>query len=81
MRTSFLALILGLLLVADVDAQRGRRGDDMRGGRGRGGQDSGLQVAEMAPEFVLKSLDGESETDLHELRTEKPVVLYFGSYT
>lgn len=76
MRTVFWSLILGLLFVADVDAQRGRRG-----GGGRMSQNGGLQTAEMAPDFVLKSLDGESETDLHELRTEKPVVLYFGSYT
>ena len=84
MRTVFWSLVfLGLILVADADAQRGGRGGrGMRGG-GRGmGQDSGgLQVVEISPGFVLKSLDGESETDLHAIRTEKPVVLYFGSYT
>lgn len=40
-----------------------------------------LEVGEMAPTFVLKSLDGESETDLASFRGEKPVVLFFGSYT
>lgn len=40
-----------------------------------------LRVGEMAPVFVLKSLDGESTTDLAAFREQKPVVLIFGSYT
>ncbi len=80
MRYFLWSLVIGLLLVAEADAQR--RGGGMRGGRGgRGGQDSGLKVAELAPTFVLKSLDGESVTDLDVIRQEKPVVLFFGSYT
>lgn len=51
-----------------------QRGQSMRG-------DSGLKVGEAAPTFVLKSLDGKSETNLSDYRHRKPVVLLFGSYT
>ena len=40
-----------------------------------------LQIADLAPNFVLNSLDGASETDLQSFRDQKPVVLIFGSYT
>lgn len=40
-----------------------------------------LRVAEMAPNFVLQSLDGSEATDLSSFRGKKPVVLFFGSYT
>jgi len=43
--------------------------------------DNAPKVGEVAPLFVLKSLDGKSETDLAKYRGEKPVVLFFGSYT
>jgi len=43
--------------------------------------DNAPKVGEIAPLFVLKSLDGKSETDLATFRGEKPVVLFFGSYT
>jgi len=70
--------------------QRGQRGPG--GQRGRGGQRGGrrgqrgddgsaLVKGEVAPDFVLKSLDGESETKLSDFRSKKPVVLFFGSYT
>ena len=58
--------------------QRGQRG----GPRGKRGDDgSALVKGEVAPDFVLKSLDGESETKLSDFRGKKPVVLFFGSYT
>lgn len=47
------------------------------GNRGRGN----LQVGDVAPTFTLKSLDGESETNLAIYRDQKPVILFFGSYT
>ena len=47
------------------------------GNRGQGG----LQVGVPAPNFALKSLDGESETDLATFRGQRPVILFFGSYT
>ena len=62
--------------------QRGRFGGQ-RGQRGGRGGDNGtaLVKGEVAPDFVLKSLDGESETKLSDFRGKKPVVLFFGSYT
>ena len=64
---------------------RGRRGN-RRGGPGgqrgrRGSTQNSLTAAELAPEFKLSSLDGKTETQLADLRKEKPVVLFFGSYT
>lgn len=60
--------------------QRGGRGGGQRGGR-RGDNGNSLIKGEIAPDFVLKSLDGESETKLSDFRGKKPVVLFFGSYT
>jgi hypothetical protein len=40
-----------------------------------------LKVGDMAPVFKLASLDGKDSTDLAQFRGEKPVVLFFGSYT
>ena len=60
--------------------QRGGRGGGQRGGR-RGDNGTSLIKGEVAPDFVLKSLDGESETKLSDFRGKKPVVLFFGSYT
>ena len=58
------------------------RGGQGRGGQGRGRSDaSGLKVGQQAPNFKLKSLDGKSQTELAAIRTKKPVVLFFGSYT
>ena len=39
------------------------------------------KIGENAPTFKLKSLDGKNETELASFRGEKPVVLFFGSYT
>ena len=54
---------------------------ERRGQRRRRGSRPSLKVGQMAPTFKLKSLDGESETDLSEFRGKRPVVLIFGSYT
>ncbi len=35
----------------------------------------------LAPPFILKSPDGREETDLTSFRGQRPVVLFFGSYT
>ena len=61
--------------VAEVDAQR------RQGRRARTADQNALIVGEMAPDFQLKSLEGESETQLSSFRGEKPVILFFGSYT
>ena len=39
------------------------------------------KVGDVAPNFALKSLDGKSEMELASFRGERPVVLFFGSYT
>lgn len=39
------------------------------------------RVADLAPPLVLRSLDGDLEFDLQSVRSQKPVVLIFGSYT
>lgn len=49
-----------------------------RGGRR---EDNAPKVGAEAPDFTLKSLDGESEFHLADFRDTKPVVLFFGSYT
>ena len=55
-----------------------------RSSQGRARQtrsDNAPKVGDLAPTFKLKSLDGESETDLADFKGKKPVVLFFGSYT
>lgn len=71
-------LICVLVVIPDCLAQR--RGNRNRS-RQRGDNGNSLKVAEKAPTFKLKSLDGESETDLSLFAGKKPVVLIFGSYT
>ena len=65
-------------IVTDVDAQRWRgRGDNMKKQR----QDNDPKVGNTAPAFTLQAHDGKSETSLASFKGEKPVVLFFGSYT
>lgn len=76
------SLTLGLIVALALDASTQPTG----GKRGRRGKydrraDIGLKVGEIAPDFTLKSPDGKTETKLDTLRKEKPVVLFFGSYT
>jgi len=40
-----------------------------------------LYVGDMAPAFTLESLDGESTTDTTQFRGQRPLILFFGSYT
>jgi hypothetical protein len=63
------------ILLPSADAQdRARR-------TARHADDGPLHVADLAPPFKLKSLDGNADADLSELRLSNPVVLIFGSYT
>jgi hypothetical protein len=43
--------------------------------------DGAPKVGEFAPNFKLESLDGTREVELVEFRGDRPVVLFFGSYT
>ncbi len=40
-----------------------------------------LNVGDVAPDFELPSLDGTDSTRLAGFRDERPVILFFGSYT
>ena len=55
------------------------------GGCGRSGRGIvtriALKAGEMALLFKVKSLDGETEFNLEDYRGNKPVILFFGSYT
>jgi hypothetical protein len=41
----------------------------------------GPSVGQMAPDFTLRTLDGDRTVKLSDFRGKKPVVLVFGSYT
>lgn len=59
-----------------------RREKSTRGKQSRKrNQPAGLKVGEVAPNFRLRSLDGKTETELAALIVDKPVILFFGSYT
>lgn len=76
-----LSLIFVAAIVTDAYAEHPRS----RKGRGnrmeQRGEDNAPKVGDEAPTFTLKSHDGESETSLASFKGEKPVVLFFGSYT
>lgn len=80
-----LAVMAGQVSAQDDDdrGERRRRGRGSRQGmRERMSRDDGApKVGERAPTFKLKSLDGKRETDLASFRGQRPVVLFFGSYT
>ena len=68
----FLLLAAAVVLAAmsaPAEAQRGRRSDDAP------------KVGEVAPNFKLKMLNGETEVELAGFAGKTPVVLIFGSYT
>ena len=68
-----IAAAAGILVATAADAQRRRPGGNAEAGALRAGQ--------YAPTFELKSLDGEDTFDLRTFRGERPVILFFGSYT
>ena len=81
-----LAVMAGQVPAQDDDDQgerRHRRGRGSREGmRERMSRNDGApKVGEWAPVFKAKSLDGKRETDLASFRGQRPVVLFFGSYT
>lgn len=75
LRVFLMLTLCAFALTSQVVAQNNRNPNKRTGDRFR------LHVGEMAPNFVLKSLDGSQETDLSSFRGKKPVILFFGSYT
>lgn len=43
--------------------------------------DNALRVGQLAPTFVLQSFDGKETYHLAHMRDQRPVILFFGSYT
>ena len=73
-------MLLAAFIVSEADAQ-GRRGRGRGDGPRKQREDNAPKVGDSAPTFTLKAHDGKSETSLAEFKGEKPVVLFFGSYT
>ncbi len=63
--------------------QQPRPGAQQKGGQRKGDlrAQSNLRVGDIAPDFKLKTKDGDREVQLASFRGKKPVVLVFGSYT
>ncbi len=43
--------------------------------------DNAPRVGQLAPTFVLQSFDGKETYHLAHMRDQRPVILFFGSYT
>jgi hypothetical protein len=85
-RTKPLVLaMLAAAMVSSLDAVTAAQDEGDRPQRqrrqGRARVDKAPKVGDMAPLFTLKSLDGMSTTDLASFRDQRPVILFFGSYT
>ena len=71
-------MIIATVFVTDAEAQRRRgRGDSLMKQR----KDNAPKIGDTAPTFTLQAHDGKSETSLAAFKGEKPVILFFGSYT
>ena len=77
MKKCFAAALICMFAAETLIAQDQSR----RGGRRNTRDDRGLKVGQLAPTFELTSLDGKQTYDLKSLRGDKPVMLFFGSYT
>ena len=79
------ALAAGLAFVAITGSgwaqDRPGEGASTRPQREARAPDDAPKVGDEAPLFTLKSLDGTEETDLASFRDQRPVILFFGSYT
>ncbi len=83
MRTRTLPLAATLLLsvVQMIPAQSDR--SNSRQGQRDGGRmaENDLKAGDPAPDFKLKTPDGEKEISLNSSSGKRPVLLVFGSYT
>jgi len=78
--TRLLPTILVLLMIASI-AEPVSAGEDPPDMRTKRSFSDALKVGGEAPLFTLKALHGEEIFELEASRDEKPVVLFFGSYT
>jgi len=77
-----IGLAIGAVLCAPtVFAQPGVRAKKSDKASEKSARPTPLITGETAPPFVLKSLDGKSETDTSSFRGQRPIILFFGSYT
>ena len=75
----FTLTLLGIaLLVADVSAQRPGQSPQRGGGLRLPDR---LKEGDAAPDFTLKSPNGQTTVTLSDYHGQKPVALIFGSYT
>ncbi len=85
MRTVLMSVLFVIGVVAgEANAQRdrdfeGRSGRRMPRIADRSGD--ALRVGQLAPTFVLQSFDGKETYHLAAMRDQRPVILFFGSYT
>ena len=78
--TRLLPMVLVLLVMGSIPGPTPAQehSEDMRKKRNFS---AALKVGDEAPLFTLKALHGEETFELGSHRGEKPVVLFFGSYT
>ena len=76
------ALALGVL-ASGVWAQRDGNFDGRANARRHAARqlDDAPRVGQLAPTFVLRSFDGRETYHLAHMRDQRPVILFFGSYT
>ena len=72
---SLAALVAGAALAQETGETRGEQTKQQRP------RPAAPKIGEEAPLFTLASLDGKKETDLKSFRGQRPVILFFGSYT
>ena len=75
-----IVLIIASFAASDVASQQARKRPDGRRPGSKRKPDT-LKVGDMAPDFTLKTLDGDQTVKLGSFRGKKPVALVFGSYT
>ena len=76
-----IALMTGLLSMLILGTAHGQKNKDELMRLMKEADKTAPRLADQAPLFKLKSMDGKSESDLAVLDKTKPVVLIFGSYT
>ena len=77
----FILASLTIMLISSNVISQDSKNRKQRIRRMKNDDDGAPKVGELAPRIKLKSLDGKEEWDLSSFKGEKPVVVFFGSYT